>query len=216
MNKKIVNQKDTADELWQNFKNAFSLSQDQLDKFKKYYKLLVQNNELFNITTITELDPTIKYHFSDSLIISQFLDFTKINSIADVGTGGGFPGIPLKIMFPHLKVTLIEVIGKKISFLKEVIEELNLKDIEVNDLDWRTFLRKADFKIDLFCARASLQPEELLRIFKPSSINQDCLLVYWASKEYVIGAKEKEFFFKEETYTIGNKNRRLIFFRKAR
>lgn len=197
--------------IWTNFKSDFDLSTDQVSKFEKYYKMLIEDNELFNITAITGLQEVVKDHFSDSLYLSKFLDFSKINTMCDVGTGGGFPGIPLKIKYPHLKVILIEVTGKKIAFLRKVIQSLALENIEIYTNDWRTFLRKSEYDVDLFCSRASLQPEDLIRVFSPAYKYMDSQLVYWASKDYEPGEKILKFLDRQESYNVGRKLRKFVF-----
>lgn len=104
-----------------------NLSKDQLEKFKVYYKSLIEWNEKINLTAITDESEVITKHFADSLTILKYI---KNNSkIIDVGTGAGFPGIPLKIANESLKITLLDSLNKRILFLDEVIKELNLKDI---------------------------------------------------------------------------------------
>lgn len=105
------------------------LTDRQEEQFIRYYQLLVQWNEVMNLTAITEFDQVLLKHFADSLSIAGSLDMTKIHSCIDVGTGAGFPGIPLKIAFPHLKVTLLDSLNKRLNFLNEVIGELELEDI---------------------------------------------------------------------------------------
>ena len=128
--------------LWLNFATKNNLSERQLEQFKQYYTLLIEANVLFNITAITDVESVIAYHFEDSIKVGNVIDITSITSICDIGTGGGFPGIPLKISYPHLKVLLLEVSQKKITFLEQVVSKLGLKDVETCDFDWRTFLRK--------------------------------------------------------------------------
>lgn len=199
--------------IWLEFQKQFDLSDDQISKFKIYFDMLIANNELFNITAITSLQEVVKDHFSDSLYISNFIDFKKINYICDVGSGGGFPGIPLKIKYPHLQVCLIEVTGKKIAFLRNVIQNLGLDNAQIYTNDWKTFLRKTDYPIDLFCARASLQPEDLVRVFSPAFAYNKTDLVYWASQLYVPGEKVLKYVQKQEEYMIGRKTRKLVFFK---
>ena len=203
----------TAACVWQDFKERHNLTDKQVAQFKQYYTLLMQANDIHNITAITDLKAVIKYHFEDSLALGQFLDLSSTAGLADVGTGGGFPGIALKIKYPTLPVVLIEVSHKKRVFLQEVITALELADITINDFDWRTFLRKTDYTLELFCARASLQPLELLRMFKPSSPYKDALLVYWASKDWVPDAQTEPFIMREQEYTVGSKQRKLVFFK---
>ncbi len=197
---------------WQAFVADCRLSEVQQQQFVRYFALLTEYNELFDLTAITDPADIIAYHFQDSLALAEFTDLNAINMIADVGSGAGFPGIPLKIMFPHLDLMLIEVTKKRVEFLEKVLAELDLDSAMVMDIDWRTFLRKTNEPIDLFVARASLHTDELMRMFKPSCPYQDKQLVYWASKEWQIDAAEKPFFQKEATYTIQNRVRRLIFF----
>lgn len=104
-----------------------NLSKEQLEKFKVYYKSLIEWNEKINLTAITDESEVITKHFADSLSILKYI---KNNSkVIDVGTGAGFPGIPLKIANESLKITLLDSLNKRILFLDEVIKELNLKDI---------------------------------------------------------------------------------------
>lgn len=102
----------------------------QEEQFFKYYEMLIETNKVMNLTAITERDEVIVKHFIDSLLIAKSIDMNKIESLIDVGTGAGFPGLPIKIMFPHLKVTLLDSLNKRLKFLNNVIEELKLEDIE--------------------------------------------------------------------------------------
>ncbi len=197
---------------WRNFVSEYQLSSVQSEQFATYLKLLQQHNELINLTAIIDTDNIIASHFQDSLALSKFVDFNKLTMIADVGTGGGFPGIPLKIAFPHLNVILIEVTKKKIEFLNHVIDTLQLENIEVQDIDWRTFIRKTDYPVDLFVSRASLHTDELMRMFKENCVYKTRQLVYWASQEWQLAPAEKPYFVKEVSYAIKQKKRRFIFF----
>lgn len=106
-----------------------TLTEKQVDQFMKYYEMLVEKNKVMNLTSITEFDEVIEKHFVDSLQIAQYVDLTQEVSIIDIGTGAGFPGIPLKIAFPEIKVTLLDSLNKRINFLNEVIDELGLEKI---------------------------------------------------------------------------------------
>ena len=194
------------------FSKKFNLSSDQLEQFKKYGRELLSWNKKVNLTAITDPDKVLMDHFYDSLEITKFVDFNKITSIADIGTGAGFPGIPLKICYPHLSVVLIEVIQKKADFLHHMIEMFDLDKVEVSTLDWRSFIRTGGGPIDLFVARASLSVEELLRVFKPTSTFKNARLIYWASQKWVMPKMAETFFVKEESYCLDNKHRRYIFF----
>ena len=192
----------------------YTLSTDQANKLKRYLELLVEWNEKFNLTAITDVAAIIQYHFDDSLALAQHIDFSAIHSTADIGTGAGFPGLPLKILFPHLKMILIEVNNKKRSFLAHVVQELELDNVIIYPFDWRTFLRTTSHHIDYFFARASLQPKELVRIFRPASPYKDATLVYWASKQWTPDKVEETFIEKEIIYTLDTVQRKFVFFKQ--
>lgn len=102
----------------------------QLGQFERYYDLMIEKNRVMNLTSITEFDEVIEKHFLDSIALAKVRNLGGRLSVMDVGTGAGFPGIPLKIVFPELAVTLSDSLNKRILFLREVIEELNLTGIE--------------------------------------------------------------------------------------
>ena len=104
-------------------------SVEQLQKFYRYMKLLIEWNEKINLTTIVEPEEIITKHFIDSLTILKYIN--EDEKIVDVGTGAGFPGIPLNIMLGNNKIVLVDSLNKRLLFLQEVIKELNLKNIEV-------------------------------------------------------------------------------------
>ena len=112
---------------------GIALSQEQKKQFITYYEYLVEKNKVMNLTAITEYNEVILKHFLDSLSIVKVGSFDQKKltgkSVIDIGTGAGFPGIPLKIAFPELKITLLDSLNKRVNFLNEVIEMLGLKDV---------------------------------------------------------------------------------------
>ena len=105
------------------------VSDETLSKFSTYEKLLREWNEKFNLTAILDDDGILEKHFIDSIYSIKYIDF-KDKSLCDIGSGAGFPGIVIKIVFPNLKITLVDSLNKRINFLNHVIEKLELKDIE--------------------------------------------------------------------------------------
>lgn len=199
---------------WRVLAKRYGLRTEQQELFMRYTMLLQQANQMTNITAITDERAVVELHFDDSLAITRFIDVSHYKGIADVGAGGGFPGIPLKIMFPHVPIFLIEVSQKKIAFLERVVRELQLSNIEIIALDWRTFLRKSRVPIDLFCARASLEIDELVRMFKPSCFYRTAQLVYWASESWQPLKRIQPYITKVWPYHIAGRERRLIMFTK--
>lgn len=135
---------------------SLSLEKRQICQFLKYYELLVHWNTFVNLTAITEFSEVIKKHFIDSLSLVGYIDLSKVDTVIDVGTGAGFPGIPLKIAFPHLHITLLDSLQKRVSFLNEVIRELDLSEVETIHGRAEDFAKSDLFreKYDLCVSRA--------------------------------------------------------------
>ena len=108
---------------------GINITNKQVRQFMLYKDILLETNKKFNLTAITDDREVILKHFIDCLSVLKFYDFTLVRNIIDIGSGAGFPGIPLKIIFPRLQVTIIDSLNKRINFLKDVVSELNLLDV---------------------------------------------------------------------------------------
>lgn len=130
--------------------------QNQLERFHKFYQLLIEWNKVMNLTGITEYEDVMEKHFVDSLSIIKAIDLSGIHTVIDVGTGAGFPGIPLKIAFPHLRVVLLDSLNKRIKFLDEVIFQLGLTEIRTIHGRAEEYARKEEYReqFDLCVSRA--------------------------------------------------------------
>ncbi len=145
----------------------FILSNEMLEQLNKYYHLLVAENEKINLTSITEIEDVYIKHFYDSLLLTKETNMNQISTLVDVGTGAGFPGIPVKIMYPHLQLTLIEPTGKRCLFLEKVVKELQLNDVKIiNDRAENCIINMRE-TFDLATARAVSQLNILSEIVIP-------------------------------------------------
>ena len=111
-------------------KENIELSSKQLEQFEMFYKMLIETNKSMNLTAITDEDEVIEKHFIDSLSCRRVVDMDRIKKCIDVGTGAGFPGIPLKIVYPEIEFVLVDSLNKRVKFLKEVKEALGLDGLE--------------------------------------------------------------------------------------
>lgn len=107
-----------------------NVTDEMIERFEDYYELLIDWNSKINLTSIVEEDEVIAKHFLDSLLIVKAFDMKSIKSVLDVGSGAGFPGIPLKIIYPHIQLVLLDSVNKKVKFLQEVCQKLRLPDIK--------------------------------------------------------------------------------------
>lgn len=154
-----------------------TLSTEQQQKLDQFYHLLVEWNKKINLTRIISEEDVYLKHFYDSLTIVKVVDLNKVHTLCDVGTGAGFPGIVLKIVFPHLKITLIDSLQKRVNYLNSIIKDLSLNEIEA------IHSRGEDYheKFDVVTARAVANIEKLLTYTMHIVNNQGVLVAMKAN-----------------------------------
>lgn len=143
-----------------------NISVDTLEKLNTYYKILVDENNKYNLTTITEEQDVYLKHFYDSLTIIKIIDL-KDQYLLDIGSGAGFPGLVLKIVFPNLKIDLLDSTTKRCLFLEKVIKELELKDIKVINARAEEYAKENREKYDIVTSRAVAPLKHLLEYSIP-------------------------------------------------
>ena len=178
---------------------GIELTQVQLLQLEQYYELLIEKNKVMNLTAITEYEEVLKKHFLDSLALHQLVKLQgKKLTLLDLGTGAGFPGIPLKIVFPELEITLMDSLNKRIVFLQEVIEKLGLTGITAVHARAEEAALKPEYreKFDLCVSRAVARLVSLSEFCLPF-VKQGGFFIPYKSGEIEEELKEAGFAIKE-------------------
>lgn len=131
-----------------------TLSERQLEQFAIYFEFLVEYNNYVNLTAITEEEDVYIKHFYDSILVGNVFDLKNVETICDVGSGAGFPSIPLKIVYPNLKVTIVDGLDKRITFLKKLVEKLGLDNVNLVHGRAEEYARLHRESFDVVTARA--------------------------------------------------------------
>ena len=185
----------------------YSFSNIQKIQYAEYVNFLQSENKKYNLTRIDSEEKILYYHLKDTLQVTQCGLLEEAESIADVGSGCGVPGILLAIYYPHKKFYLIEVVRKKINFLKQCIELLGLSNCVVIEEDFLTCVCRHLYKIDFFIGRASLGLGEFIKIYKIPCYRKS-KIIYWGSSlwkddaKHNIILKQKDITVKEYPYEI--------------
>lgn len=202
---------------------GLEVSDRQLEQFDMYYNLLVSWNEKMNLTAITEFDEVIIKHFADSISLAKYFNLKDVNSVIDVGTGAGFPGIPLKIMFPHLNITLLDSLNKRLVFLNDVIEKCELTSINTIHGRAEDFGKNIEYreKYDICVSRAVANLSTLTELCSPFVVPGGYFIPYKSEKaeEELENAKNAIFLLgckleKVEKFRIDENLRNILFIKK--
>ena len=200
------------------------MNSSQASQLEKYYTLLIEWNQKMNLTRIIEKEDIYLKHFYDSATLSKIINLKDYKSLCDIGTGAGFPGMILKILFPHLQVTLIDSLHKRIHFLKEVIHELSLDGITVIEERAEEYAKIHREKFDIVTSRAVAPLSILMEYSVPllkvdgyfipmkGKIEDEMKNIGKATIQLGIELEEKQIF----TLPIENSQRSLIKFKKKK
>ena len=217
--------KEQKEYIIQRFSEAsFSLTDVQAEQFLEYYRRLIETNRVMNLTAITEFEDVVEKHFLDSVLAARYFDFSSAQSLIDVGTGAGFPGIPLKILYPQLQVVLLDSLRKRVDFLQGIVDNLKLCSVEAVHGRAEEIGRDARFResFDVCVSRAVANLSTLSEYCTPFLKTGGVFISYKSGTadeeaEKAAGAIKKLGCrrMKTEKYSLGEAGRSLIFIERA-
>ena len=161
-----------------------TITEQQAQQFYDYYSYLVKKNEVMNLTAITDFEEEVSKHFIDSAMLREIRILKDGEALIDVGTGAGFPGIPLKILYPGIRVVLLDSLNKRVQFLKEVIELLHLEEIQAIHGRAEDYAKKQEYReqFDICVSRA---------VANLSSLSEYCLPFVKCGGSFIFISREK-------------------------
>ncbi len=159
----------------------YNLSKEQINLFTKYYQKLIEYNKHTNLTRITSLDDVYIKHFLDSVMLTKLLNFNEVKSMCDMGSGAGFPAIPILILYPKIKMTLIDSQIKRVTFLNELKKELNLEYTVIHERA-EQYSQENTLKFDLITVRALTELPKILEFGIPMLKEKGYLIAAKGSK----------------------------------
>ena len=187
------------------------LTKEQNNNLEKYFNLLVEANKSINLTTITEKEAVYLKHFYDSLTLTKAIDLTKNLKIIDIGTGAGFPGIVLKIVFPNLEITLLDSLDKRIKFLDKVIKEVHSRIEEYKEEQFDIVVSRAVAKLNVLLELSCQLPKTNgYFIFLKSNVEEELKEATTCLKKLNLDIKKQEQF----TLPVEKSNRTIIKIKK--
>lgn len=172
-------------------KLGISITQEQYNQLEKYYELLIDYNKKTNLTSIVEKEEVFLKHYYDSLTLVKVINLKKPLSLCDIGTGAGFPGVVLKIIFPNLDIVLIDALSKRTTFLNYVIEALGLSNIKAVHDRAETFSKNNIEKFDIAVSRAVAKTSVLLEISSQLIKINGCAIFMKANLEEELKESQK-------------------------
>ncbi len=188
---------------------GLTVTEERLNKLEIIYDTLIETNKTMNLTRITDKEEVYIKHFYDSLTLAKIYDLSKAKTLCDVGTGAGFPGLILKIFYPNLKITLIDALQKRVNYLNNLIEKLNLKDIKAYHIRAEDLIKQGK-KYDIVTARAVASLPKLLSWTMPLVNDKGSFLVMKGNVEeeliesQKIISKNNFIINKKETFDLPN------------